>query len=70
MESKSKKMHYTDLKDMLKQTGEAYADRPAYMFKTEEKGKFKTNAYSENTDITDKLEVKEIEYYEYEAKEN
>ena len=35
-----------------------------------EKGKFKTNAYSENTDITDKLEVKEIEYYEYEAKEN
>jgi len=28
-----------DLKDMLNQTGEVYGDRPAYIFKTEEKGK-------------------------------
>ena len=27
MESKSKSFKYTDLKDMLKQTGEAYGDR-------------------------------------------
>lgn len=37
METRSRKMKYTDLKDMLKQTGEAYGDRPAYIFKTEEK---------------------------------
>ena len=37
METKSRKMKFTDLKDMLKQTGEAYGDRPAYTFKTEEK---------------------------------
>ena len=42
METKSRKMKFTDLKDMLKQTGEAYGDRPAYIFKTEEKEKFKT----------------------------
>ena len=55
MESKSKKMHYTDLKDMLKQTGEAYADRPAYMFKTEEKGKFKTITHKEFRDEINRL---------------
>ena len=47
MENKSKNMKYTDLKDMLKQTGEAYGDRPAYMFKTEEKGKFRTITHKE-----------------------
>ena len=47
METKSKNMKYTDLKDMLKQTGEAYGDRPAYIFKTEEKGKFKTITHRE-----------------------
>ena len=40
-------MQYTDLKDMLKQTGEAYGDRPAYVFKTEEKGKFRTITHKE-----------------------
>jgi long-chain acyl-CoA synthetase len=42
METKSRKMKFTDLKDMLNQTGEVYGDRPAYIFKTEEKGKFRT----------------------------
>ena len=41
MESKSKKMYFTDLKDMLRQTGEVYGDRPAYKFKTGEAGKFR-----------------------------
>ena len=47
METKSRNMKYTDLKDMLKQTGEAYGDRPAYIFKTEEKGKFRTITHKE-----------------------
>ena len=47
METKSKNMKYTDLKDMLKQTGEAYGDRPDYIFKTEEKGKFRTITHKE-----------------------
>ena len=33
MESKSRKMKFTDLKDMLKQTGEVYGNRPAYIFR-------------------------------------
>ena len=47
METKSRKMKFTDLKDMLKQTGEVYGDRPAYIFKTEEKGKFRTITHKE-----------------------
>ena len=47
METKSKNMKYTDLKDMLNQTGEVYGDRPAYIFKTEEKGKFRTITHKE-----------------------
>ena len=27
-------MKFTDLKDMLKKSGEAFGDRPAYVFKT------------------------------------
>jgi len=50
METKSKNMKYTDLKDMLKQTGEAYGDRPAYIFKTEEKGRFRTITHKEFRD--------------------
>ena len=34
-------MKFTDLKDMLEKTGELYGDRPAYLFKTEEEGKFR-----------------------------
>ena len=47
METKSRKMKFTDLKDMLNQTGEVYGDRPAYIFKTEEKGKFRTITHKE-----------------------
>ncbi len=50
METKSRKMKFTDLKDMLKQTGEAYGDRPAYTFKAEEKGKFTTITHKEFRD--------------------
>ena len=47
METKTRKMKFTDLKDMLNQTGEVYGDRPAYIFKTEEKGKFRTITHKE-----------------------
>ena len=47
METKSRKMKFTDLKDMLNQTGEVYGDRPAYIFKTEEKGKFRIITHKE-----------------------
>ena len=33
METKSRKMKFTDLKDMLNQTGEVYGDKPAYKIK-------------------------------------
>ena len=46
METKSRKMKFTDLKDMLNQTGEVYGDRPAYIFKTEE-GKFRIITHKE-----------------------
>ncbi len=55
MESKSKSFKYTDLKDMLKQTGEAYGDRPAYMFKTEEPGKTKKITHKEFRDEINSL---------------
>ena len=42
MGTKSKNMKFTDLKDMLKQTGEAYGERPAFMFKTDKAGEFRT----------------------------
>lgn len=38
---------FTDLKDMLKKSGEAFGDRPAYVFKTKEKGKFKEITHKE-----------------------
>lgn len=42
-----KYMEFTDLKDMLKKSGEAFGDRPAYVFKTEEQGKFKEITHKE-----------------------
>lgn len=47
METRSRKMKFTDLKDMLKQSGEAYGDRPAYMFKTDKEGEFRTITHKE-----------------------
>lgn len=38
---------FEDLKDMLKKTGEVFGDRPAYIFKTEEEGKFKQVTHRE-----------------------
>lgn len=37
----------TDLKDMLNKTVEKFGSRPAYVFKTEEEGKFKEITYNE-----------------------
>ena len=42
-----KHLTFVDLKDMLEQTGKLYGDRPAYIFKTEEKGKFREITHSE-----------------------
>ena len=41
------KLNFTDLKDMLNQTEEIYANRPAFKFKTNEQGKFKEITHKE-----------------------
>ena len=38
---------FTDLKDMLQKSGEKFGDRPAYIFKTEEEGKFREITHKE-----------------------
>lgn len=38
---------YNNLKEMLEKSGEKYGDRPAYIFKTEEPGKFKKITHKE-----------------------
>lgn len=38
---------FTDLKDMLQKSGEKFGDRPAYVFKTEEEGKFREITHKE-----------------------
>ncbi len=43
-------MKFTDLKDMLKKSGELYGDRSAYVFKTEEEGKFREITHKEFRD--------------------
>ncbi len=40
-------MKFTDLKDMLNKTGEKYANRPAYIFKTQEENKFREITHKE-----------------------
>ena len=50
MEPKTKNMKFKDLKDMLKQSGEAYGDKPAFMFKTEQPGKFQIITHKEFRD--------------------
>ena len=40
-------VEFTDLKDMLKKSGDAYGDRPAYVLKTEEEGKFREITHKE-----------------------
>ena len=52
---------FTDLKDMLKVSGEKYGDRPAYMLKTDKKGEFKTITHKEFRDQINELGTKLIE---------
>ena len=41
---------FTDLKDMLEKSGEKFGDRPAYIYKTDEPGKFKEITHKEFRD--------------------
>lgn len=45
----------TDLKDMLKKTGEVYGDRPAYKFKTDVEDKFDIITHKEFREMVDGL---------------
>ena len=45
----------TDLKDMLNKSVEKFADRPAYIFKTEKSGEFRTITYKELKEQVDAL---------------
>ena len=45
----------TDLKDMLKKSGEMYADKPAYKFKTEVEGQFDIITHKEFRDMVNSL---------------
>jgi len=47
MGAKVKNMKFKDLKDMLNQSGEAYGDKPAYMFKTDKPGEFRIITHKE-----------------------
>lgn len=55
MSKENSSMKFTDLKDMMKKSGELYGNRPAYMFKTEEKGVFKTISHKEFREEIDAL---------------
>ena len=50
MEQKTKNMKFKDLKDMLKQSGEAYGDKTAFMFKTDKPGEFRKITHQEFRD--------------------
>ena len=45
----------TDLKDMLKKTGEVFGDYPAYKFKTAEEGVFDVITHKEFRNMVDSL---------------
>ncbi|MCI8273630.1 MAG: AMP-binding protein [Clostridia bacterium] len=47
MKTENNKMEFIDLKDMLIKSGEAYGERPAYMFKTETEGEFRIITHKE-----------------------
>ena len=51
----SELIQVTDIKDMLKKTGEKFGDRPAYKFKTETPGVFKTISHKEIRVMVDNL---------------
>ena len=46
---------FTDLKDMLKKSGDKYGDRPAYVFKTKEPGKFREITHKQFRDDINSL---------------
>ena len=48
--SLDKNMEFRDLKDMLKKTGDIYANRPAYIFKTNKEGEFNTISHKQFRD--------------------
>ena len=52
---------YTDLKVLLEKTGEKFGDRPAYILKTEEPGKFKEITHKEFRDDIKSLGTKLVE---------
>lgn len=52
---------YENLKDMLKKSGELYGERPAYIFKTKEQGKFKEITHKEFRDDINALGTKLID---------
>ena len=52
---------YTDLKDMLKKTGEKFGDKTAYVFKTDVEGKFRKVTHKEFRDEVNSLGTKLIE---------
>ena len=52
---------FTDIKDMLKKSGEKYGDRPAYIFRTDVPGKFREITHKEFRDQIDQLGTKLID---------
>ncbi len=52
---------YADLKEMLQKSGEKFGDRPAYIFKTEEKGKFREITHKEFREEINNLGTKLID---------
>ena len=52
---------YNNLKEMLQKTGELYGNRPAYIFKTDEPGKFREITHKEFRDEINSLGTKLIE---------
>ncbi len=64
----SRELPITDIKDMLKKTGNLYGDRPAYKFKTDEPGIFKTISHKEVRDMADFLGTTLIDLLELKGK--
>ena len=52
---------FTDIKDMLKKSGEKFGDKPAYIFKTEKEGVFRTISHKEVREDVNALGTKLIE---------
>lgn len=53
-------MEFKDLKEMLSKSGKEFGDRPAYIFKTEEEGKFKEITHKEFREEINSLGTKLI----------